>query len=104
MHKKLYISGKITGDDNYVQKFKQAEDVLLNGGYFPVNPVAHVPPKYASWDTAMRLVLKTMLDCDGVALLPDWKESKGAKIEARLASDLRMPVKPVEEWLEEVSE
>jgi hypothetical protein len=101
MNKKVYISGKITGDGNFQRKFKQAEEDLFNAGYNPVNPVVHVPPKYASWDTAMRLVLKTLLDCDGVALLPDWKESKGAKIEARLAGDLGIPVKPVEEWLNE---
>jgi hypothetical protein len=41
-----------------------------------------------------------MLKSDGVALLPDWSESKGAMIEASLAQEVGIPVKPIEEWME----
>jgi hypothetical protein len=41
-----------------------------------------------------------MLKSDGVALLPDWSESKGAMIEASLAQEVGIPVKPIEEWVE----
>jgi hypothetical protein len=47
----------------------------------------------------MRTAISLMLRCDGVALLPDWKQSKGAKIEARLARDLGIAVKAAKEWL-----
>jgi hypothetical protein len=40
-----------------------------------------------------------MLNSDGLALLPDWEESKGARIEERLAREVGIPVKPIEEWI-----
>ena len=100
MRKKIYISGKITGDSNYRQKFVQAGNKLFDAGYCSVNPALLVPKAF-NWNDAMRIVLKVMLDCDGVALLPDWKKSTGAKIEERLARETGILVKPIEEWLNE---
>jgi len=37
--------------------------------------------------------------CDGVSLLPDWKKSKGAKIEVRLARELNMDVRDNSKWV-----
>lgn len=97
---KIYISGKITGDNDYRLKFLRAEASLLEAGYLPVNP-AFMALKETSWDKAMRKVVPAMLRCDGVALLPDWEDSKGAMIEARLAREVGIPVKPIEDWIEE---
>jgi hypothetical protein len=98
---KLYVSGKITGDSNYFQKFTFVWKKLTDAGYRGVE----IPPLYATaemdWAEAMRKVLAVMLTCDGVALLPDWIESKGAKIEACLAAEIGLAVKPIEEWLNE---
>jgi hypothetical protein len=96
--KKIYLSGKITGDEEYRIKFLRAENKLYNAGYYPVNPAAFVLPG-TPWEEAMRRVLALMLRCDGVALLFDWRGSKGAKIEERLARDVGMTVKPFEEWI-----
>ena len=95
---KIYISGKITGDNDYRAKFLRAGNKLFDAGYYPVNP-ALLALKGTPWEKAMRDVLKAMLDCDGVALIPDWKRSKGAKIEERLAREVGIPVKPIEEWI-----
>jgi hypothetical protein len=46
----------------------------------------------------MKLAIRMMLLCDGVSLLPDWKKSKGAKIEARLALKLGMDVRESKKW------
>jgi hypothetical protein len=95
---KLYLCGRITGDDNYRAKFLEAENTLYETGFYPVNPAACVPAN-TEWNHAMRTAISLMLRCDGVALLPDWKQSKGAKIEARLARDLGIAVKAAKEWL-----
>jgi hypothetical protein len=40
-----------------------------------------------------------MLDCDGVALLPDWEFSTGARNEVNVAGLLKMPVKTYTDWI-----
>jgi hypothetical protein len=98
-NQKLYICGRVTGDSNYQRKFRDAEAELRAAGYTDiVNPVRIVPDGTA-WKAAMRLCLKAMLDCDGIALLPDWESSRGACIECDLADDLLIPNKPLEEWI-----
>jgi hypothetical protein len=94
----VYISGRITGDANYRQKFKDAESRLRGAGHRPLNPAARVPPG-TDWRRAMRAALRLMLKSEGVALLDDWRDSKGAKIEARLARETGIPVRPLEEWV-----
>ena len=95
--KKIYIAGKITGDKNYYKKFLSEEDRLYDLGYEPVNPAAIIEPNII-WPEAMKITIRKMLLCDGVSLLPDWKKSRGAKIEARLARELGMDVRPSEQW------
>ena len=95
--KKIYISGKITGDANYRAKFTEEANRLLSFGYEPVNPAALVLTE-VSWEDAMKTVLREMLLCEGVSLLPDWVESKGAIIEKRLALELGMDVRDNKNW------
>jgi hypothetical protein len=47
----------------------------------------------------MRIVLKELLDCDGIAALPDWTQSHGAKLEIRMAGELGIEVKPHQDWI-----
>ncbi|MCL2880679.1 MAG: DUF4406 domain-containing protein [Treponema sp.] len=95
---KIYISGKITGDANYRSKFSEAENRLWDGEYIPLNP-ASIDLELDNWPYAMRRALHLMLRADGVALLPDWKKSREAKIEAALAKSIGMPVHPIAEWM-----
>jgi hypothetical protein len=46
----------------------------------------------------MKIVLREMLLCDGVSLLPDWHESRGARIEKRLGEDIGIDVRLCEDW------
>jgi len=96
--KKIYICGKVTGDPKYQNKFLEEENRLFSLGYTPYNPAACIPSK-VKWSEAMRMAIRLMLLCDGVSLLPDWRKSKGARIEARLARDLGMDVRDSRKWI-----
>ena len=102
---KLYISGKITGDSEYKIKFCEAELMLGGATYGIPNAKDYLvfnPAKITEtdWKAAMKQAISMMMCCDGVALLPDWEKSKGAKIERKLALALGMHVKPIDKWME----
>ena len=96
---KLYIAGKVTGVSDYKKKFARADQWLKLAGYDVCNPAAF-ELEDASWNDAMRFVIPKMLECDGVALLPNWRKSRGAKLEVYIARKLGMPCKPAQRWLE----
>jgi len=99
----IYIAGKVTGDPDYYDKFLEAENKLCDAGYEPLNPAVFIPKNY-EWNKAMRIAIRFMLQGDGVALLKDWKKSKGAKLEVRIAKMVGLPVKRLETWLKEEPE
>ena len=99
----LYIVGPVTGRPNLNREaFADAARALSEAGHFPSIPHRNVPSD-APWEDAMRTSIRAMLRCDGVARLPDWRSSNGARIESKLALDVGMPVKDVAEWCREES-
>jgi hypothetical protein len=73
----------------------------LRGAGFAVLSPAELPepgpaPEWVDW---MRAALRLLLDADAVALLPGWRESRGAVIESDLARALDLPRLPVPGWL-----
>lgn len=88
---KIYIAGKITGCNAYdaEQKFAKAEGMLRDCGHKPVNPMAKVSEQENySWADYMKEDIPLLLACDAIYLLPDWADSKGARLEKIIAEEL----------------
>lgn len=99
--KKLYIAGPMTGlpELNY-PAFHEAETRLQAVGYDTLNPARNQPPGEPSWLAFMRMSLVQIAQADGLALLPDWETSKGARIEHDLSISIGLDVKPLNHWLD----
>lgn len=85
---KIYISGAITGIENYEKAFDKAEAYLIGEGHQVINPCKIIHDHDKTWLNYMREDLKSMLDCDAVYMLIGYSKSKGAMIEYSLAKDL----------------
>lgn len=95
---RLYVIGPVTGRENLNRKaFEDAKEKLWDAGYDVLIPHDVVPPD-ASHERAMRLSIKTMLGCDGVAALSDWDESRGAKLEREVTVACGLEIHCVDTW------
>lgn len=94
MKKKIYIAGKVTGEKmaECTMKFGRAQKQLEAAGFEAVNPLELVGTWDITWNKAMRICIKGLMDCDGVYMLPCATKSPGANIEINLAGSLAMPI------------
>ena len=76
---KIYIAGKITGDSTYREKFQRAQKAMEGYGFIVLNP-AELPGGMLSSDY-MRICFAMMDSADVVAFLPDYDQSRGARLE-----------------------
>jgi hypothetical protein len=96
---RLYVSGPMTGKpDLNKPAFAEAAGALHAAGFDVVNPAAWTGGPDYSWEDYMRVDLRLLLDCDGVAVLPGWLRSRGARLEVHVARNLGLPIKRVHEW------
>ena len=97
---RLYIAGPMTGipDCNY-PLFNDVAEMLRLAEYEVINPAEVSAGQRAHYVDYLREDLRAMLDCDGVALLPDWEFSTGARNEVNVAGLLKMPVKTYNDWI-----
>lgn len=80
---KVYIAGKITGNENYKAEFAEAEEKLRELGHIPLNPA--VLPEGLEKADYMRICLAMLDSADAIAPLLSWTRSDGAAIEMSLA-------------------
>ena len=106
MNNRVFISGRVTGDPSYPFKFEAAcaqvsspkffnrhgfEVASRNNvfGFEPVSPVhfsfLDVPLNCWPWSVCMAVCLWHLLGCSHVYFLYDWRLSRGARIEHRVA-------------------
>lgn len=98
----LYISGPITGDRDYKQKFKAAKRLLEAQGYDVVNPAELddvLPVRSMTHEEIMRTCLDILLQCDAVVTLPGWETSLGCQREVGFAEGADKIVLPIQEFL-----
>lgn len=76
---KIYLAGKISGDENYREKFRKQEEQLQGEGHIVLSP-ARLPEGLKNEEYA-RICVAMMSVADCVAFLPDWEDSPGAQLE-----------------------
>lgn len=89
---RVYISGKITGNSNYMEEFSRAQTYLEEKGYAVCNPAATCAtlPLETKYEEYMKIALTMLNMCDAIYMLLSWKDSNGAKIEHEKAMEKGM--------------
>lgn len=100
-----YISGKITGNEaNYKEQFAKAAEIVRKMGLEPMIPIEDETPEnvaqWKAWEDYMKKDIKKLLECDSIFMISenmtgqgkDWRTSRGAKIEWKLALDLNYKI------------
>jgi len=90
---KVYISGAISKDPKHFLNFENAERILRENGFEPLNP-CKTPEyeagksEYVCFIASLRLLLKA----DIIVQISDIKTSLGMQIESELSERLNIPV------------
>lgn len=95
MSKRVYLSGPITGTNDYRERFafseRKVRTELCYGNVEPetVNPVilGDLIPS-ANYNEIMRLCFDVLEMCDAIIMLPGWEKSKGCNQEYGFAKAL----------------
>jgi len=92
--KKLYLSGKITGREIGEAKHHFLTHQLLLGlkGFEVINPFDLHKDYNKDWSDFMRVDIQALCECDGIVMLQGWTDSKGAKLEHYIASELGLEI------------
>lgn len=92
--KKIYLSGAVTGHDidQVRAKFDQAEQDMTKLGYIAINPLKNGLNIGDEWKKHMVRDIETLFECQAIYLLPDYKTSRGARIEEFIAIELGLNI------------
>jgi len=92
--KRIYIAGPMTGHaEHNFPAFQAAAKRLHEAGWEVVNPADNFGGRTdLPRSSYLRADVVLLLQCDAVALLPEWETSLGAKLEFLLARELGMPI------------
>ena len=89
--RRIYLAGPMTGIPEFNYPAFHAEAARLRAlGYHVENPAENPDPACKSWAGYMRMALAQLVTCDAIYLLKGWENSKGARIERALATELNI--------------
>lgn len=97
---RLYLSGPMTGysEFNY-PAFHAAKATLEAAGYEVVSPSdLPIRPDW-EWIDYIEVDIDSVFSADGIATLPGWEKSKGARVERRIAERLGLRTDTVAGWV-----
>lgn len=80
---RIYISGPITGTDDYMERFARSEEKLKKRGYSVINPAAvnSMLPSDTTYDEYMKMSLAMLDMCGAIYMMEGWEKSCGANME-----------------------
>lgn len=99
----LYVAGPMTGYPEFnFPAFRAATERLRGLGYEVRSPheadeaehggAAPTVEEAKPWAYYLKRDLAMLLECDAIAVLPGWSESRGARLEVHVAESLGMPL------------
>lgn len=89
---RIYVCGPMTGLPEFNYPAFAAETARLRAlGYEVISP-AEINPNGGTWHECMRRDIAQLMTCDLLVWLPGWSESRGARIETKLATELEIKV------------
>lgn len=92
---RVYVAGPMSGyPDHNFHEFRREAQRLRQIGFEVVNPVDINPDPKTPWAECMKVDIKALMDCDLIALLPNWEASRGARLEVHIAQALGIPTVP----------
>lgn len=98
---RIYVSGPMSDhpDLNFPAFFAAARK-LRAAGYDVVDPADRGVVPGWKWEDYLKVDLRDLLTCDGVALLENWRGSRGAELEVYVAQSVGMVCRRVDDWIE----
>ena len=85
----VYLSGRISGNDNYKKEFASAENFLLQMGYIVLNPAnLEEVGKGLAYEQYLNICYRLVDVADIIFMVSGWQKSKGANAELSYAKSL----------------
>ena len=90
---KVYISGAIAQNPNFIADFAKTEQLLKGLGYDVVNPT-RISGAVEYFDYADFMITSLMLlkKCDAIYFMSNWRKSDGCYIEKRVAQKMGIKI------------
>lgn len=88
--KKIYISGPITGNENWKESFYRIQAKLIEKNFIVISPLVIAEElekeiKNPTYEDYMRSDIRMLCVCDAIIFLNGWEKSKGATCEKNVA-------------------